>query len=69
MVPKDLIFLVDEVNAYTKNFQPGKKVFLKIKGLAYANPTSFGVGLIFGAAPTEQYAVDRLSSLEYQKHL
>lgn len=60
---------VDEVNLYAKNFQPGKKVFLKLKGLAYANPTSFGVGLIFGAKPTEQYAVDRLPTLEYPKHL
>ena len=60
---------VDEVNAYTKHLQPGKKVFLKLKGLAYANPTSFGVGLIFGAKPTEQYAVDRLSGLEYKKYL
>jgi hypothetical protein len=60
---------VDEVNAYTKHFQPGKKVFLKLKGLAYANPTSFGVGLIFGAPPTEQFAVDRLSGLEYKKYL
>ena len=60
---------VDEVNLYTKNFNPGKKVFLKLKGLAYANPTSYGVGLIFGAPPTEQYAVDRLPTLEYPKHL
>ena len=60
---------VDEVNLYAKNFQPGKKVFLKLKGLAYANPTSYGVGLIFGAPPTEQYAVDRLPTLEYPKHL
>ena len=60
---------IDEANLYAKNFQPGKKVFLKMKGLAYANPTSFGVGLIFGAPPTEQYAVDRLPTLEYPKHL
>jgi len=60
---------VDEVNLYAKNYQPGKKVFLKLKGLAYANPTSFGVGLIFGAPPTEQYAVDRLPTLQYPKHL
>ncbi|SHF81004.1 hypothetical protein SAMN05443549_101420 [Flavobacterium fluvii] len=60
---------VDEVNLYTKNFQPGKKVFLKMKGLAYGNPTDFGVGLIFGAKPTEQYDVDRLPTQEYPKHL
>ncbi|WP_269241247.1 DUF5689 domain-containing protein [Flavobacterium limnophilum] len=60
---------IDEVNLYGKNFQPGKKVFLKLNGLAYANPTSFGRGLIFGAPPTEQYAVDRLATLVYPKHL
>ena len=60
---------IDEVNLYTKNFQPGKKVFLKLKGLAYANPSSFGRGLIFGAPPTDQYPVDRLPTLEYPKHL
>jgi hypothetical protein len=60
---------VDEVNAYTKNFQPGKKVFLKLKGLAYANPSSFGRGLIFGAPPTDIFAVDRLSGLTYKANL
>ncbi len=60
---------VDEVNVYTKNFQPGKKVFLNLKGLAYANPTSFAMGLTFGAPPTEQYTVDRLSGLTYKNHL
>lgn len=59
----------DIVNAYTQKFQPGKKVFLKLNGLSYANPTGFGRGLIFGAAPTEQYAVDRLSSLDFKKYL
>lgn len=60
---------IDEANLYVKNFQPGKKVYLKLKGLAYANPTAFGVGLIFGAPPTDQFAVDRLGTLEYPKHL
>lgn len=60
---------IDEATLYTKNYQPGKKVFLKLKGLAYANPSSFGRGLIFGAPPTEQYAVDRLPTLQYPKHL
>jgi hypothetical protein len=60
---------IDEVNLYGKKFQPGKKVFLKLNGLAYANPTGFGRGLIFGAPPTEQFAVDRLATLDYPKHL
>lgn len=60
---------IDEVNMYIKGFQPGKKVFLKLKGLAYGNPTDFGVGLVFGAKPTEQYDVNRLATQEYPKHL
>lgn len=59
----------DIVNAYTQKFQPGKKVYLKLNGLSYANPTGFGRGLIFGAAPTEQFAVDRLPSLDVKKYL
>lgn len=60
---------IDEVNMYTKGFQPGKKAFLKLKGLAFGNPTDFGVGLVFGATPTEQYDVNRLPTQEYPKHL
>lgn len=60
---------IDEVNVYTKNLQPGKKVFLKLKGLAYANPISFARGLVFGATPTDIYAVDRLSGLVYSDYL
>ncbi len=53
---------IDEVNVYTKNLQAGKKVFLKLKGLAFANPTSLALGLTFGAPPTDQYFVDRLTN-------
>jgi hypothetical protein len=60
---------VDETNTYTKHFQPGKRVYLKLKGLAFANPSSGAKGLIFGALPTEQYAVDRLSVFSYKNHL
>ena len=60
---------IDEYNLYTKGFAPGRKVYLKLGGLAYAEPTSYGIGLIFGAPPTEQYAVDRLPVYEYKKHL
>ena len=58
---------IDEVNVYTKNLQPGKKVYLKLKGLAFANPTSLAAGLTFGAAPTDQYVVDRLA--DYKNYL
>ncbi|PDS24469.1 DUF5689 domain-containing protein [Flavobacterium branchiophilum] len=60
---------IDEGNVYTKDMQPGKKIFVKMKGLAYANPTNYARGLIIGAPPTEQYAVDRLSSLTYKNNI
>lgn len=60
----------DIVNAYTQKFQPGKKVYLKLKGLAYGNPNgSYARGLVFGAPPTDKFDVDRLSSLEVKKYL
>lgn len=60
---------VDEGNVYNKGYEPGRKVFLKMKGLGYGNPTSFAAGLIFGAPPTDKYTVDRLSALDFPKHL
>ena len=55
-------------NIYT-SMEPGRKVFLKLKGLGYANPTSFGIGLIFGAPPTDKYAVDRIAALNVKDYL
>ena len=61
---------IDEASLYTKNYQPGKKVFLKLKGLAFGNPNNrFARGLVFGAPPTDQYDVDRLPTLQFPKHL
>ncbi|HAH54072.1 MAG TPA: hypothetical protein DCM02_01970 [Flavobacterium sp.] len=61
---------IDEANLYGKKFQPGKKVFLKLNGLAYGNPkNNFARGLVFGAPPTEKYDVDRLATIDYPKHL
>lgn len=60
---------LDDGNIYTKKIQPGKKVFVKLNGLAYANPISFGVGLIFGAPPTDKFAVDRLATSDYSKYI
>lgn len=57
-------FSVNIKSAYTQKFQPGKKVYLKLKGLAYANPTSFATGLILGGAATDKYAVDRFENFE-----
>lgn len=60
---------VDEKSTYTKHFQPGKKVYLRLNGLAFANPSSNAKGLILGAPPTAQYAVDRLSIFSFKEHL
>lgn len=61
---------IDEADMYNKKFEPGRKVFLKLNGLAYCNPlTSFACGLTFGAPPTDIYWVDRLPAYEYKKHL
>jgi hypothetical protein len=60
---------IDEVNVYTKDFQPGKKVFLKINQLAFANPTSYARGLIIGTPPTDVYAVDRIPGSKYRDFL
>ncbi|EKT3957634.1 choice-of-anchor J domain-containing protein [Flavobacterium psychrophilum] len=60
---------VDLGNVYNKGYEPGRKVFLKMKGLAYGNPTNFAAGLIFGAPPTDKYTVDRLPALDLPKHL
>lgn len=53
-------------NIYNK-IEPGRKVFIKLKGLGFANPTSFGVGLILGAPPTDKYAVDRIQSYNVEQ--
>lgn len=66
---KGFNLLVDEVALYTKHFQPGKRVYLKLNGLAFANPSSNAKGLIFGAPPTDQFAVDRLSVFSFKNHL
>jgi hypothetical protein len=57
---KGLNISYDNTNTFTKLYYPGRKVFVKLNGLAYANPTSFARGLVFGAPPTDIYAVDRL---------
>lgn len=60
---------IDEGDMYNKGFYPGRKVYLKLNGLAYAEPTSFAGGLTFGAKPTDIYWVDRLAAFDYKKHL
>lgn len=61
---KGFNFSVNIKSAYMKKFDPGTKVYLKLKGLAYSNPTTFASGLIFGAKATDKYAVDRFENFE-----
>jgi Family of unknown function (DUF5689) len=61
---KGFNFSVDIKNAYLEDFQPGKKVYLKLNGLAFANPTQYAAGLVFGSKPTSIFNVDRLKGYE-----
>lgn len=58
-----------EMSYIYNTIPPGSKVFLKLKGLGFANPTSFGIGLIFGAPPTDKFAVDRLGASKVKDYL
>jgi Family of unknown function (DUF5689) len=60
---------IDDYNMYTKKLQPGKKVYIKMKGLYYANPSSGTKGLAIGAKPTSTQTVDRISAFEYEKFI
>jgi hypothetical protein len=60
---------LEGTNLYTKKLEPGRKVYIKLKNLAYCNPTSFDTGLTFGAPPTNIYAVDRLETSDIDKHI
>ncbi|MBC7641217.1 MAG: choice-of-anchor J domain-containing protein [Flavobacterium sp.] len=53
--------------AYINDYLVGRKVYVKMKGLAYCNPTSYAAGLTFGGKPTDKYNVDRLSIYETKK--
>ncbi len=56
-------------NIYNK-IEPGRKVFLKLKDLAFANQqANFAQGLIFGSKPTDIYVVDRIQSYNVDKFL
>ena len=60
---------LDLYNNYAGKYQPGSKVFVKLNGLAYGNPTSFAQGLTFGAPPTDKFVVDRLSDSVAESYL
>jgi hypothetical protein len=62
--------LIDEYNLYTKKLQPGKKVFVKMKNLYHALPTSGTKGLLFGGAPIGTSTdLTRISVFEYGKFI
>ncbi len=60
---------IDDTSLYSKEFNVGKKVFVKLKGLSFASPSSGAKGLIFGFAPTSTYAVDRIPTFTYKNYL
>lgn len=61
---------IDDYNLYTKNLQPGTKVYLKLKGLYHSLPTGYARGLAFGSAPTTiPDRVERIPTLDYGKFL
>jgi Family of unknown function (DUF5689) len=60
---------IDDYNMYTKKLQPGKKVYIKMKGLYFVNPSSNAKGLLIGAKPTSTQIVDRIPELEYNKFI
>jgi hypothetical protein len=66
---RGFIMSVDDDNIYNEGFEPGRKVYLKMKGLHFGNPSDFTRGLVFGAQPTDIYDVDRIPTLEYKKYL
>lgn len=61
---------IDEYNLYTKKLQPGKKVFIKMKGVYTARPTGGAGGLNLGGAPSGTFnTLARLNALEYEKFI
>lgn len=59
----------DVTNIYNK-IEPGRKVFIKLKGLGFANTTgSFAAGLILGEKPTDKYTVDRIADYNFKKYI
>jgi hypothetical protein len=60
---------IDDTRLYSKELNIGKKVFVKLKGLSFASPSSGAKGLIFGFAPTSTYAVDRIPTFAYKNYL
>jgi Family of unknown function (DUF5689) len=61
---------IDEYNLYTKNLQPGKKVYIKMKDLYTTRSTGGAGGLNFGGAPSGTFnTLTRIPVLEYKKYI
>lgn len=65
---RGIIVSVDLGNIYNK-LEPGRKVFVKIKGLHFANSNNFTRGLILGTKPTSIFDVDRIPETVYGKFI
>jgi Family of unknown function (DUF5689) len=56
---------IDEYNLYTKNLQPGRKVYVKIKDLYTSLPTGGARGLNIGGIPSGTFnTLSRISALD-----
>lgn len=61
---------VDDYNLYTQNLQPGKKVYIKTKGLYTARATGGAIGLSIGGPGSGSFnTISRIAATEYNKHI
>ncbi len=63
---------VDDYNLYTQKLQPGKKVYVKLKGLYIMRPTGGAIGLNIGAMadPTNSFGtLSRIKATVYKNHI
>jgi hypothetical protein len=64
---------IDQYNLYNDSpisLKPGRKVYVKLKGLYVARPTGGAIGLVMGGKPSGSFnTLSRLPVYEYKKYL
>jgi hypothetical protein len=64
---------IDEYNLYNDSpisLKPGRKVYIKLKGLYIARPTGGAIGLVMGGKPSGTFnSISRLPVYEYKKYV
>jgi Family of unknown function (DUF5689) len=64
---------IDEYNLYNDNpisLKPGRKVYIKLKGLYVARPTGGAIGMVFGGAPAGSFnTLSRIPVSSYKKFI